>query len=119
MVKISWDKNTISCSEVDNTIELLKEMNVEYKLTILGEVEGNGLNDGMMWEENKKYPIRKLEYNDKVILEKLVRHPDCDVDDNIISEKFNKKEEPRNWEIEVTLVDEDELNPMSKEEMYG
>ena len=96
---MSYDKNTISISEIDNTIELLKELGIEYKLTELGEVVGYGLNDE--YSETDKHKIRKLEYKDKVILEQMVRTEDCDSDDYIRSRKFDKDKFPKKWKIEV------------------
>ena len=87
----------------------MKELKVDYKLEVLGKVEGNGLNDdiGDYGEgESRKYPIRKLIYKDKIVLEKMSRDPDCDRNDTIISVKFEKEKEPEKWEIEETLKDE-------------
>jgi len=96
---MSYDKNTVSASEINKTIELLKELKIEYKLTILGKVEGYGLNDD--YKDDSTYEIRKLEYKDKVILERMVREEDCDSNDYIISKKFDKKKVPKKWKIEV------------------
>jgi len=95
---MSWNKNTIRRSEIDKTIELLKEFKVKYKLTTLGKVPGYGLNDA--YEDISEYEIRKLEYNDFVILEQMIRDPDCDMDDVISSFKFEKSKAPKNWKIE-------------------
>jgi hypothetical protein len=96
---MSWDKNTRNCSEVDKTIELLKELKIPYKLKVLGTVTGYGLNDD--YAESDKHEIRRLEYKEKVILEQMRRSDDCDEEDIIISKKFNKKKVPKKWKIEV------------------
>lgn len=97
---MSWEKLTINKSEIDKTIELLKEFKIKYKLTILGEVIGYGLNDDIGIDESKKYKIRKLEYKDKIVLEQRVKSDDCDMDDYILSFKFDKNKVPKKWRIE-------------------
>lgn len=98
-MKMSWDKNTIRNSEIDKTIEILKEFNEQYKLKILGKVRGYGLNDDYV--EDDMYKIRKLIYKDFIILEKMIRSSDCDFDDVIHSFKFKKNKVPKKWKIEV------------------
>lgn len=77
---MSWNKNTVVRSSIDNVKATLDTVGVPYELTTLGEVDGNGLNDvyGVT-----KYPIRKLTFNGSVIREIMQRHPDCDIDDVI------------------------------------
>ena len=94
---MSWNKNTIKISEIDIIINLLQELNTPYKLTILGKVKGLGLND----TGDVYYEIRKLEYKDIVILERMERSKDCDADDVIVSYVFEKDKEPENWKIEI------------------
>ncbi len=96
---MSYNKNTVRVSEINKTIELLKEFKVKYKLTVLGKVEGYGLNDD--YKDDSTYEIRKLEYKDKVIIEQMVREEDCDSDDFITSKKFNKNKVPKKWKIEA------------------
>lgn len=101
---MSWDKNTVILSEVNKTIELLKEFGVPYKLKVLKKVVGNGNNDDLFVgnkETSRKYDVRRLEYKDKVILEQMNRSADCDCNDVIISLKFNKDKVPEKWEPEV------------------
>jgi len=87
-------------SAVDGTISVLKNLGTPYKVTELGRVAGCGLNDD--YREGDDYPIRKLEYRDVVILEKMLRNPDCDIDDYIMSYEFVKGQEPEDWKIEET-----------------
>lgn len=96
---MSWNKNTRNCSEVDKTIELLKELNIKYKVKVLGLVTGYGLNDD--YAKSDKYKIRRLDYKDKVVLEQMRRSDDPDFDDLLISLKFDKDKVPKKWKIEV------------------
>lgn len=100
---ISWNKNTLVLSDIDNTIEVLKETGTPYTLVEIGKVNGMGLNDDIQSDDIKQYPIRRLEYKTFVVLEQLQRTPDCDSDDWLISKKFKKGEEPKKWELEVML----------------
>lgn len=95
---MSWNKNTINNSEIDKTIELLKEFKIKYTLKTIGKVPGYGLND--YYNDIKDYKIRQLEYNDFIIVEQMNRHPDCDMNDVILSFKFKKDKVPKKWEIE-------------------
>ena len=100
---MSWDKNTRRTSEIDTIIKVLKELDVKYSIEIIGEVRGYGLNDD--YSETYKHQIRKLTYNNFVVLEQMIRNEDCDFDDVIISQKFDKKKVPKKWEIEKTMGD--------------
>ena len=95
---MSWKKNTLVASSIDNTISVLKELGISYTLTKLGEVSAMGLND--QYENRDIYEIRKLEYSKYVIIEQMVRHPDCDSDDVIYSKKYMKGKEPTITELE-------------------
>ena len=99
---MSWNKNTVVMSKLDTICEVLEELGCSYGLDCLGRVSGNGSND----YGDASYLIRRLAYKNKVILEQMVRHPDCDVDDILTSETFEVGEEPKDWPLEVTL-DED------------
>ena len=106
---MSWNKNTIIHSEIDPVIEILKELEASYSLSVLGTVMGHGLNDDYAdpteydKDGDKYYPIRKLECKNFVILEQIVRTTDCDTDDEIISKKFKKNKVPKNWKLERTI----------------
>lgn len=105
---MSYNKNTINRSAVDATIQVLENLGTSYKVTKLGAVTGLGLNDEIFEEDMKEilhseqryYEIRKLEYKDVIILEKMIRNKDCDVDDYILSYEFKKGCEPKDWKIE-------------------
>ena len=103
---MSWDKNTINMSQIDNNIKMLDNLKIKYKLIKLGEVEGHGNND-TYWEityeeEIKKYPIRKLEYGNKVIIEQMLRSKDCDMDDYLVSVEYDLVQYAKLplWELE-------------------
>ncbi len=96
---MSWNKNTDKSTKIDDTIEVLKENNILYTLDILGKVRAKGQNDYYNCVEN--YELRKLTYQNFVIMEQMIREDDCDVDDCIIAVKFGKDNVPENWELEV------------------
>ena len=102
---MSWNKNTRGNTRIDDTIEVLKDLNktfnIPYTLEILGKVEARGLND--TYTGTKYYCIRKLTYQNFVIMEQMIREPDCDIDDIIIAVKFERDNVPENWEIETGI----------------
>jgi len=100
---VSYDKNTIDYSRIDATKEVLQELGEEFTVTYLGEVVGQGVND----VPEMSYFLRKLEYRDKIMLERMERTYDCDSDDVRASYVFKKGEEPKEWPLEIYL-DEDE-----------
>lgn len=94
--EMSFDKNTINNSEIDAAIKVLEDIDIPYKLTEIGIIHGFGIND----IDGAGYPIRRLEYLNTVMLERIDRTTDCDADDTIHSYKFVRGEEPKDWEIE-------------------
>ena len=108
---MSWDKNTIVCSQINAIISTLDICKKPYTLSVLGNVQGHGLNDDLIIEDNsgelypgsKYYDIRKLEFEGIVILEQMQRSHDCDTDDMIISVKFDKGSEPKTWPLEIYM----------------
>lgn len=98
---MSWDKNTLNYSDIPLVSRVLKILKEPYKVEIMGEVDGYGLND----LSGEKHRLHKLIFRGKVILEQMVRTHDCDCDDYIHSVLKNK--EPKNWSLEV-WVDEEE-----------
>ena len=122
---MSWDKNTWSCSQIDNTIKLLKEFNEPYKLTVLGKVKGLGLNDDFDtgFDDNgypkiKYYEIRKLEYKNTIILEQMHRTYDCDSDDTLLSIQFEKGKEPEKWPLEIYIDGENFVDIDENDDKY-
>jgi len=92
---MSWDKNTISFSDIDAVIDALKDIGIDYKLSVLTRVVGRGLNDDYMGREF--WELRRLEYGNTVYLEKIEQDAECDTDDIITSHKFTKSTEPKDW----------------------
>jgi hypothetical protein len=92
---MSWDKNTIVRSSIDMVVSTLDNLSVPYSLETLGFVRGDGMNDDFFDDvtkeiTSKKYPIRKLSYQDVVIQEVMARSHDCDGDDFLDSKEFSK-----------------------------
>lgn len=99
---MSWTKNTIQLSVVNDLIERLKKDSIPYRVTMLGKVQGNGLNDlSRTTEEYKTYVLRRLDYEDKIILEQIIQSTDMQLDDFVFSHLFNKKEIPKSWKYKV------------------
>lgn len=92
---MSWDKNTINTSSLNEVKSTLDDLGVEYKLTVRGEVPGHGNND------DKPISLRQLEYGKYVLVEQLNRSEDCDFDDYIVSLKFLAADLPKNFPLEV------------------
>jgi len=87
---MSWDKNTINNSTIDSRIEYLKKNKKPYNLKVLGKVAARGINDEISGVDF--YEIRALKYDDKLVIERMFRHPDCDADDYIQSIVFHSEE---------------------------
>ncbi len=104
---MSWNKNTIKSTKIDDTIEVLRENDISYTLDILGKVNANGQNDH--YTVTEYYAIRKLSYQNFVIMEQMIRENDCDIDDCIRAVKFEKDNVPENWELEIKEIEIDEL----------
>ena len=102
---MSWNKNTINFSEVDSAAKWAKRFNIPHKLSTMGTVVGMGLNDIIDMENSVQYDIRRLEIGDIVLLERMERHPDCDMDDYLVSVEFSKKNEPKNWKYIYNVPD--------------
>ncbi len=91
-------KKTVDLSCIDSTMELLKKNRIPYKLYKLDNIQGLGLNDMVaVLETSRRHIIRKLEFDNKIIVEKFFRIQHRDLDDFILSYSFFKKEFPENW----------------------
>ena len=93
---MSWDKNTISFSQIDGIVDTLKDLGIDYELLVIAKVIGRGLNDDYTGKEF--WELRRLEYKDIVHLEVIEQDADCDIDDIITSCKFAKSNEPKDWQ---------------------
>ena len=107
---MSWDKNTISFSDIDAVIDVLKDVGLDYKLSVMARVRGWGLNDDYTGKEF--WELRRLEYGNTVYLEKIEQDADCDVDDIITSSKFTKSTEPKDW---VAIIQTDKTGEYTEE----
>jgi len=94
---MSWDKRTINMSHLDMVMEMLDDSGFSYTLTVEASVIGLGINDDTLTRELKHYDLRRLQYGNWVILERIERTADCDEDDTISSHKFSLWEEPKDW----------------------
>lgn len=96
---MSWEKMTVNHSELEAVKRTLDKLKVKYKLTTLGTVTGYGINDYY----GRQYAIRKLTFKNTIVLERMLRALDCDLDDIIVSYEFKKGKEPKKWKIEITI----------------
>ena len=100
---MSWEKMTVNHSELDSVLKTLKKLKVKYSVKQLGEAVGLGINDG----DGETYPIRQLAFKNYVIIERMLRSCNCDLDDVIVSYEFTKSTLPKSWPLEV-IIDEEE-----------
>ena len=101
---MSWNKNTLFASEIDVMIPQIVAVGRTFSLHELGRVPALGLNDEE--EDRENYPIRRLAWDDHVVLEQMLRSPDCDGTDVVRSVRFRKDNEPQEWPVEETLPEE-------------
>ena len=96
---MSWDKNTISMSSLKAILKTLENVGIPHEVSVIGTFKGRGLNDDpYMNGTDTTYELRRLQYQDRVILEHVELDGDCDTDDVIVSTEFWLKDEPKNWE---------------------
>lgn len=112
--EVSWNKNTSRLSNLDDQVYFLEEAGgvrikddwteekigyyeYPYRFDVIGRVRGRGVGDPEYLD------IRRLEYKTSVWLERMERHPDCDMDDLITAHFFKKGQEPTRWDIEIEL----------------
>ena len=97
---MGYKKNTIRDQKIDNTIEVLKNMDIPYSLEIIEKVTGYGLND-FGWGKNKYHDIRKLSYGNTVLIEEMKRGLTNETDDVIIVCTLKKNEESKILPLKV------------------
>jgi hypothetical protein len=112
---MSWNKNTI-VSDMDSIIHTLENAGIPYAITVEKTVKGRGLND-MYLREETIYPLRRLIYSDKVVLEQMQQNSDCDVDDVIVTVEFKKDNEPKDFQF-VVIIDNDEIFDQKLVDLY-
>ena len=101
---MGWNKKTRIESKVDGMIQVLDANKIPYTLSTIMKVHDWSFNAA---HSGIDLPLRKLQYSDKVVLERIERSNDCDCDDVVVSCEFPLVDEPSNWEC-VQLDDEDE-----------
>lgn len=98
---MSWKKQTINLSKIDKIVENLRQEQIPYIISLLGKVEGKGLNDILENEEWRVYQLRRLDYDNKIMLERIIQTNDIELDDFIISKVFYKDECPDEWYYKI------------------
>lgn len=98
----SWAKTIEIKSEIDKIIKSLKKTKQKYKLSVLEYLEGRGVSN-----TGKRYPIRKLEFDETVLLEYMKRTNHPNDPDIIISEQFSNDSIPLTWSTEIYESDEE------------
>lgn len=94
----SVKKRTINLSRLDYVANFLSRYNIKVDITLLHKEKGSGVNDIIpLKNEYRFYFLRRLEYKGYVILEKLVKYSDANVDDVIFSHEFEDNEVPAIW----------------------
>lgn len=88
-------KQTINISRIDRLIDDLKQKGKRYKIIILAQLKGRGLNDILpVTEQYRIYKLRKIYYEDKVMVEQVIAVDHMDLDDFIISKCFPRSNDP-------------------------
>ena len=126
---MSYNKNTVIDSKIDSVVETLEGIGHDYDLITIDYVEGRGINDTGMdmngYANNRSYPIRMIVYANlsgklNCHLEHMVRDPDCDSDDRIVSSEYKDVDYlPDSHYLEITInadeFDVDEIDRYGKE----
>ncbi len=100
---MDFQKRTIRLSRLDLVAADLKNQKCNPQITLLGRIKGRGLNDLIAHRESYKiYDIRRLDYMDFIIVEQFIQTKDMELDDFVVSKKFNKENLPDKWHIRVT-----------------
>lgn len=91
---VSEARYIINRSQLDSYIQILKLLNVEHWVRVLGYVEDH---------RRIKHPMRRLLFQDIVVLEQFRRSISGNGNDVIQSEVFRKGEEPSAHKLEVSV----------------
>jgi len=81
---MSYNKMFLDFSLVDNMLKILKEHDIRYKIHKIDEYKSYALDD--IYD----VPIRIIETDKVVIVEKFVKYSDCDTNDKKYSEVIRK-----------------------------
>jgi len=110
---MSYPKNTIMFSDITPIVRDLIAKEEKYHLGVLGYVQAEGKNDDTYMIDS--YALRILIYKGGILLEQMRRTSD-ELDDFIVSEKFNLDEMPDIWllekyvDVQANVNPEDEIN---------
>ena len=97
-IKVPITKKTVNLSKIDIIVTELKRKRKEHSLVVLDKVKGRGIND---IDDNNHYLVRRLEFDNYVILEQFIQIKDTDIDDFIVSRVFAVDQEPKSWKAKV------------------
>jgi hypothetical protein len=107
---MSWNKNTVVQSQIRAVMKVLDDEKRPYSIEALGHVRGRGIND----MGKSGYLLRKLYYGsdghgryEHVLMEQMLRDPDPDADDVLMSHHFRVASEPLIWPLEEWLPSEE------------
>lgn len=107
---MSWDKNTVNMSKIDDLVGMLEDHGLTYVVSILANIPGMGINDLEFSEDgsfcSKIYELKKLVTDKSIYVDQMLRHPDCDADDVIVTHKYEKGEFPVNFAPVVDIEEE-------------
>jgi len=98
---MTWTKKTINLSKIDDIVFLLIEDNIFHKTSIIEKVVGQGINDLVAGGKRIEYRLRRLDYEDIIILECITQSYDMSLDDYILSHKFTKNTIPKEWSYKI------------------
>lgn len=105
---MSYPKNTIMFSDITPIVRDLIAKEEKYHLGVLGYVQAEGKNDDTYMIYS--YALRILIYKGGILLEQMRRTSD-ELDDFIVSEKFNLDEMPDIWLLEKYVDAQANVNP--------
>jgi hypothetical protein len=91
-------KKTVILSKVDELVRELKRKRKMHSLIVLDKIKGRGIND---LEDNLEYLVRRLEFDNYVVLEQFIKIQDTDIDDFLVSRVFYVDKEPKTWKAVI------------------
>ena len=96
---MSWNKQLSICSKIDAFVEVLELLNEPYELIELARYD-----DPSAWAmPEDTFPIRRLTFKNKVVLEQYKQNNDCDMNDDVVSYTYDIDKEPQDWETKVCI----------------
>lgn len=95
------NKHTILLTRIDETIKYLRQYHIHFKLFKILKGIGRGINDIIAIDNepsSKKYILRRLDFQNTIMLERAILIDNNDLDDFIVSYVFKKEEVPKEWD---------------------